>query len=108
MSGSGQGRGFVNIRLVGAPPNTDAIGARVYVDADVGNGFGPQTQFRLSEANSNFNSQNLPDLHFGLGQASIIDAIRIVWPDQTELVCNDVAIDQFLVFDQRDQAAACP
>ena len=76
--------------------------------ADVGNGFGVQTQLRLSEANSNFNSQNLPDLHFGLGQAAIVDELRIEWPDHTELVCNDIAPDQFIVIDQRDGAVACP
>jgi cytochrome c peroxidase len=108
QSGSGLGRHFSNIRLVGAPPNTDAIGAKVYLTADIGNGHGAQTQLRLSEANSNFNSQNPPDLHFGVGEAANIDEIRVVWPDQTELVCNDVAVNQFLVFDQRDGAAACP
>jgi enediyne biosynthesis protein E4 len=108
QSGSGLGRHFSNIRLVGAPPNTDAIGAKVYLTADVGNGHGVQTQLRLSEANSNFNSQNPPDLHFGVGEAASIDEIRVVWPNQSELVCNDVAVNQFLVFDERDGAAACP
>lgn len=107
-SGSGLGRHFINVRLVGAPPNTDAIGARVYVTADIGGGFGSQTQLRLGEASSNFNSQNPPDLHFGVGQADNIDELRVVWPDQTELICNDVAANQFLVLDQRDGDAACP
>jgi hypothetical protein len=64
---------------------------------------------RLSEANSNFNSQNPPDLHFGLGEAAVVDEVRVVWPDDTpDLICNDVPINQFLVLDQRDGQAACP
>ncbi len=107
-SGSGVGRGFINVRLVGAPPNTDAIGAKVFVTADVGNGHGVQTQLRLGEANSNFNSQNLPDLHFGLGQAAMIDRIRVVWPGGAELVCTNVPANRFVVLDQRLGQAACP
>lgn len=107
-SGSGPGRHFLNVRLVGAPPNTDAIGARVYVTAAVGNGFGTQTQLRLSNANSNFNSQNTPDLHFGLGQAAAASTVRVVWPGGAELVCTNVAANQFLVLDERLGGTACP
>jgi hypothetical protein len=101
-------RHFLNIRLVGQAPNTDALGARVYLTANVGNGHGTQTQLRLSEANSNFNSQNLPDLHFGLGQANVANELRVVWPDASETVCQNVPADRFIVLDQRDGAAACP
>jgi hypothetical protein len=107
-SGSGAGRAFLNLRVVGAPPNTDAIGAKVYVTADVGGGHGVQTQLRLSEANSNFNSQNLPDLHFGLGHAALIQRLRVVWPGGSELVCENVPVNRFVVLDQRAGPAACP
>lgn len=108
LSGGVPERRFLNIRLVGAMPNTDAIGARVYVTAAVGNGFPVQTQLRLSQANSNFNSQNTPDLHFGLGQAAVADEVRVVWPGGGELVCSNVAADRFVVLDQRLGNAACP
>ncbi len=108
QSGSAAGRAFLNVRLVGSAPNTDAIGARVTVAAAVGQDFGAQTQFRLSQANSNFNSQNTPDLHFGLGQARQADTVRVVWPSGTELVCTDVAANQFVVLDERLGNSACP
>ena len=108
QSGSAAGRAFLNIRLVGTAPNTDAIGARVTVTADVGQGFGAQTQLRLSEANSNFNSQNPPDLHFGLGEAATANSVRVTWPGGSELVCADVAANQFIVLDQRLGNSACP
>ncbi len=108
QSGSAAGRSFLNIRLVGAAPNTDAIGARVSVTADVGDGFGTQTQLRLSEANSNFNSQNPPDLHFGLGEAAASESVRVTWPGGAEIVCEDVSANQFIVLDQRLGDSACP
>jgi hypothetical protein len=106
--GAGADRRFIGIRLVGEAPNTDAIGARIYVTADVGQGHGAQTQLRLSAANSNFNSQNLPDRHFGVGSATVAQQIRVVWPDGATLTCVNVPINQFLVLDQRLAGQACP
>ena len=107
-SGSAAGRAFLNVRLVGAAPNTDAIGARIAVTSAGGHGFGTQTQFRLSQANSNFNSQNTPDLHFGLGQAVQADSVRVIWPGCAELVCTGIAANRFIVLDERRGGTACP
>ena len=67
-----------------------------------------QTQLRLAEANSNFNSQNLPDLYFGLGEASVVNQVRVVWPGGAVAHLPNVAVNQFLVLDQRDGTGACP
>ena len=107
-SGSGAGRAFLDVRVIGEAPNTDAIGARVFVTANLGGDSGTQTQLRLAEANSNFNSQNLPNLHFGLADAAVVDELKVIWPGGTELSCANVAINQFIVVDQRDGQAACP
>jgi hypothetical protein len=107
-SGSGPGRSFLDIRLIGAAPNTDAIGARAFVTADVGHGFGRQTQMRLAQANSNFNSQSTPNLHFGLGEAVRADTVRIVWPGGAELICSDVPVNAFIALDERVAEAGCP
>lgn len=106
--GSGPGRRFLDVRVVGAAPNTDAIGAKVYVTADVGNSHGVQTQMRLAEANSNFNSQNLPDMYFGLGTAAVVNKLRVVWPGGAELICTNVAVNRFVVLDQRAGGQGCP
>lgn len=108
QTGHGSGSRFLSVRLVGAAPNTEALGARVMVSADVGNGRGVQVMQRASQANSNFNSQNLPDLHFGVGHASVISELTVVWPGGDELVCQDIPVNQFLVIDQRDGGTACP
>ena len=102
-SGAGAGHHFLNIRVVGNSPNTDALGAKVYVTADLnGNGSidSNETQMRVSAANSNFNSQNLPDLHFGLGKAATATQVRIVWPDGLVQTFANVAANQFLIYKQ--------
>jgi enediyne biosynthesis protein E4 len=109
-TGHGDGHRFLAVRLVGVPPNTDALGARVYVTANVGAPHHQQTMLRVSQANSNFNGQNPPDLHFGLGFAETVTELRVEWPDG-RITCHlDVPANQFLVIDQRDVdvAQSCP
>ncbi|HEX2676245.1 MAG TPA: CRTAC1 family protein, partial [Polyangiales bacterium] len=98
---------FLNVRVVGSAPNTEALGARIQVTANVGGGHGVQHQLRVANANSNYNGQNLPENHFGLGSAAKVDTLTITWlNDPTPLVCTNVAVNQFLVFDQRTKL--CP
>ena len=98
--GHDSGKRFLSVRLVGVAPNTEALGATVRVTADVGGDFGVQTQTRVSMANTNFNGQNPPDLHFGMGTAEQAN-ITVAWPDDVVWRCDDVGTNQFLIFDQR-------
>jgi hypothetical protein len=82
---------FVNIRLEGQSPNVQALGARIYVTT------GEVEQMRELNANSNYVSQNPVEAHFGLGAASNIDKIRVVWPGGVESIIENVAVDQFLI-----------
>ncbi len=106
QTGNRSGSHFLSVRLVGEAPNTEALGAKVQVTADVGGGFGVQTQTRVSMANTNFNSQNPPDLHFGLGSAQRAD-IAITWPDGVRWQCEEQASNRFLIFDQRSLPGTC-
>jgi len=106
QTGNGFASRFLSVRLVGAAPNTEALGAKVQVFADVGGEFGEQTQTRFSMANTNFNGQNPPDLHFGLGSAQRAD-IAITWPDGVRWQCEEQASNRFLIFDQRSLPGTC-
>ncbi len=77
--------GFVGFHLIGTQPNTGAIGATVTVEV---NG---QRQMRPVLANSNFQGQNPSTLHFGLGDAEVIDEVSIRWPDGTLQSLENVA-----------------
>ena len=107
--GNGIGKRFLNIRLVGKGKNTEAIGAKVYVSARVMSSESEQLMSRYSQANSNYNGQNTTDMHFGLGQASQANRLKVVWPNGEELECTNIAANQFLVIDQRQASAGiCP
>ena len=106
QTGHGFNSRFLSVRLVGAAPNTEALGAKVQVVADVGGEFGTQTQTRFSMANTNFNGQNPPDLHFGLGQAHAA-YVSVIWPDGVSWQCPDVDTNRFMILDQRSLPPTC-
>jgi hypothetical protein len=52
---------------------------------------------RELNANSNYVSQNPVEAHFGLGSASNIDQVKIVWPGGVESIIENVDVNQFLI-----------
>jgi hypothetical protein len=74
----------VSIRLVGPPGNPDAIGAWVELTS------GGVTQRRQVMPTRSYLSQVTPVVTFGLGPATTIDRVRVVWPDG--VVQEDVTV----------------
>lgn len=68
------GHHFVRVRLRGAAPNTDAIGARVECEA------GGATQVQWVQPSRSYLSANELPLTFGVGNATQAK-VRIRWPD---------------------------
>jgi enediyne biosynthesis protein E4 len=89
------GNHWLYLQLGGTADNTSAIGATVY--ATINEGTAEERTLRR-EANTNagtFNQSDLP-VHFGLGTATVVDTLRIVWPDGRNQWLYDVAVDQYL------------
>jgi enediyne biosynthesis protein E4 len=83
--GGNRGNALI-VRLRGAAPNTDAIGARVRVTA------GGRTQLRDVKAGSSYLSQNDLRAHVGLGAATAAERVEVRWPSgRTETVTNVAA-----------------
>jgi hypothetical protein len=89
-----RGRHWLSVRLVGRPPNHDAIGAVVKIT------IGDQTQARPRLSGGSYLSQHDPRLHFGLGTHNNVDRLEVVWPDGSQQVMTDVPGDRFLVVRQ--------
>jgi enediyne biosynthesis protein E4 len=108
--GHGPARRYINIRVIGAAPNTDAIGARVIVRADLDGDAqiaSHEQQLRMVESNSNFLGQGLTNVHFGLASAATVSRLEVHWPDDpVALVCNNVTLNRHVVVDQRSKT--CP
>ena len=88
------GNHWLYIDLVGPSYNTSGIGTSVYATIDVG---AEEVTLRR-EANTNagtFNQSDVP-VHFGLGADSVIEWLRVVWPDGTTHFLHNVTADQYM------------
>lgn len=73
------------------PKSGTRLGTRVYLTVD------GKRQSRTLTSRTDFLSQDSRVIHFGVGQATTVDRIRIVWPDGSEQVVTDVSVNQYLV-----------
>jgi hypothetical protein len=89
-------RPWVAIALRGVPPNRDAIGARVTLEA------GGRAQIRQVRTGRSYLSQGDARLYFGLGEAPSIDRIVVRWPGRNGGVEEFAggAAGRFLVLEQ--------
>jgi len=88
------GHHFLRLKLVGRPPNRDAIGAWVEVRA------GDVVQRRQVMPTRSYLSQVEPILTFGLGRGQSLDAVAVTWPDGTRQDLDPPAIDRLHVVEQ--------
>ncbi len=86
---------WVNIKCVGNSANKAGIGAKVRVKATIGGSGRWQTQEVMAQ--TGYNSQTLV-LHFGLGDASIIDSLKIEWPSGSTEIFSNVSLNRAITF----------
>ncbi len=90
----GEDRHWLRVKLVANGANRDAIGARVVARA------GERTWSAEIRTSGGFQAACPAEAHFGLGAAKQLDELRIHWPDGTEQVVKDVAVDRAFVVTQ--------
>jgi hypothetical protein len=91
---NGNSNRWLTVRLIGTLSNRSAIGAKVRVRATIrGQSTWQLRQILAGESQAN---QQPLDAHFGLGDATNIDLVRIEWPSGTVQELRDVAVNQFL------------
>jgi hypothetical protein len=95
----GDSNRWVEFNCTATATNKSAIGAKIRLKATV-NG-APEWQLREVPAQTGYNSQNLT-LHFGLGDASIIDSLRVEWPSGADELFTGVAADRHYYISERD------
>ena len=86
--GGNQAGNWLKVKLVGTKSNRNAVGARVTVKA------GGLTQVDEVRAGDSYISHSDWRLHFGLGEAKIVDEIKIVWPGGKVETLGKVAVNQ--------------
>ncbi|MCH2101752.1 MAG: CRTAC1 family protein [Planctomycetes bacterium] len=91
----GNGNRWLEVDLRGNQSNATGVGARVYVTTSEG------MQLRCQAGGIHRSTQNHERLHFGLGGASRVSEVRVIWPgtDQ-ETVLRDLAVNQVITISE--------
>jgi hypothetical protein len=82
------------VRAVDPARHRDALGAQVTVIA------GGRRYLRTIAAASSYQSSRDPRAHFGLGDASEVDAIDVRWPDGTDERFAGSGVDRFMLLEK--------
>ncbi len=82
---------YLTVQLRDPWPGQTSVGSRIWVTA------GGLTQLRELQAGSNFVSQQPHEVHFGLGKATLVEELRIEWPDGRSEVHKAVLADQMAI-----------
>jgi hypothetical protein len=90
---TGNSNAWIKVRCVGTVSNRSAIGAKVRLKATIRGK--PVEQLRELTGGDGRSGQTLI-AHFGLGDATIIDTLRIEWPSGIVQELHDVAPKQLL------------
>ncbi len=83
-------RHWLLVKLIGTTSNRDAIGARVRLTAGGG------TQSEEVRGGGSYYSQNDFRLHFGLGDATIVDRLEVRWPNGATEEWTSLAPDRII------------
>ena len=98
---------WLKIKLNGVAANRSGIGAKIRIQTTMGG----QQIWQLREMSGNGYSQTCPGLvaHFGLGDATEADLVRIEWPSGIVQSLTQVSADQILsITEHQDYAGPIP
>lgn len=81
----------------GTGSNADGIGARVYVKTTPKGAVEPHVQLQELHTGSSYLSMHSIELEFGVGSATAVDEILIIWPSGRIQTLENVEVDQYLI-----------
>jgi hypothetical protein len=91
---------FVNFRLVGSKSNRDAMGARIRI---VSQGI---SQIREIAGGGSYLSQSDLRAHFGLGAATVVELVEVLWPSGAKQTFRDVPAGKFYLMRENSEVLA--
>ena len=90
MNRSGEHNHWIILNLVGVKSNRDGLGTKVKITTPLG------VQYNAATTAISYNSSSDKRVHFGLGSASLVGSIELVWPSGTRQTLKNVKADQVL------------
>ena len=85
---------WIILKLVGVRDNRDGIGTTVKITTIHG------SQYNEATTAVGYNSSSDKRVHFGLGDAAIVDKIELAWPTGVKQILTNVKADQVLTIKQ--------
>jgi hypothetical protein len=92
---NGNANHWITVKPIGTISNRSAVGVKIRVKATI-NGQ-PVWQFQELATSTGLRGQPPLELHFGLGDAALIDSLKLEWPSGIVQVRENVPVDQYLV-----------
>ncbi len=92
------GNNYLRIDLKGSGGNTYGIGSKITLYT---NG---TEQYKEQMPTRGYLSSVSPTLHFGLGRHTVVDSLRVIWPDGEVQILRGIKANQRLTLYQRDAA----
>lgn len=87
------GNNWFSIKCIGTKTNKSAIGTKIKIKSSIG---GIDTwQLREINTQHGYNSQNDSRVHFGIGDATIIDSLIIMWHSNEMQVFENIDVNKF-------------
>ena len=90
---------FLDVQLTGDSLNPQGIGAWVQIYT------GSKQQVIEHTPYRGFLSTVQPGLHFGLGNVSLVDSLRVIWPNHTTELVKNVSSGKLLRLEQKNAVA---
>jgi PKD repeat protein len=97
-NGNQNSNNWINFSLQGNVSNKSAIGTKVRIKAVISGN--EVWQFREVSAQNNFNGHNSLRIHFGLGDASVIDSVLIDWSSGESTILTNINTNQFYIVEE--------
>ena len=90
MNHSNNHNHWIIVNLVGVADNRDGLGTKVKITTSHG------SQYNEATTAVGYNSSSDKRVHFGLGDATVVDRIELAWPTGVRQVLTHVSVDQIL------------
>lgn len=81
---------WIILNLIGTKSNRDGLGTKVKISTSSG------VQYNHATTTVGYNSSSDKRVHFGLGNATVVDKIELAWPSGIKQVLTNVKADQIL------------
>ena len=94
---SGGNSSWLKITCIGTVSNASAIGARLWVKADLDAKLPGVWQMLEISAQTGTGSQNSLTQLFGLRKATVVDSLIVEWPRTQAMVLTNIAVNQHLI-----------